>query len=222
MRPIIIVGTGELAQLAYYYFSHDSSHSVSGFAVDAQFMDSQAKFMGLSVVSFEEIEALFPPQRFDLFVAIGYSNLNAARAEKCAAAKARGYRLASYISSRASVWADLQVGENCMIMEGIVIQPFVKIGEGVIMFCSSLVSHHVDIGNYCFVSSEATLCGGVSIGANCFVGANSTIREHLKVGQSCIIGAGTLIARNVPDGSGYIEPGTKDSGMPSRRLRSLL
>ena len=80
----------------------------------------------------------------------------------------------------------------------------------------------VEIGDYCFISSEATVSGGVKIGANTFVGVNATIREHLNVGRDCIIGAGALIIRSAPDGSGHVEAGTKDSGIPSRRLRSLL
>ena len=107
-------------------------------------------------------------------------------------------------------------------MEGNVIQPFVTIGNGVIMFCSSVVSHHVGIGDYCFIGSEAAICGGATIGARSFIGVNTTIREHIKIGRDCIVGAGTLIIKDTADGSGYLGLGTKDSGVPSRRLRSLL
>lgn len=222
MRPIVIVGAGELAQLAHYYFSNDSGRSVAGFSIDARYLASSPTFMGLPAVAFEEIGAAFPAADFDLFVAIGYSQLNAARAEKCAAARSLGYRLASYVSSRASVWPDLEVGDNCMIMEGNVIQPFVRIGNAVIMFCASVISHDVEVGDNCFIASGATVCGGVTIGSNCFIGANSTIREHIGIGEGCMVGAGALIVRDMPAGRGYVESGTKDSAIPSRRLRSLL
>lgn len=220
-RSVVILGTGELAQLAHFYFTHDSRRRVAGFTVDGAYATSSEAY-GLPLVPFEELEARFPPDRVDLFVAIGYSNLNSIRAERCANARARGYRLASYISSRASIWPDLQHGDNCLIMEGNVIQPFVKLGSGIIMFCSSLISHHVEIGDYCFIGSEATVSGGVRIGANSFIGVNATIRDHVTVGRDCIIGAGGLIFRDTADGSGHVEAGTKDSGIPSRRLRSLL
>lgn len=222
MRPVVIVGAGELAQLAHYYFSNDSDRAVAGFSVDARYLAAGATFMGLPVVAFEEIGATFPPADFDLFVAIGYSQLNAARAEKCSAARSLGYRLASYVSSRASVWPDLAVGDNCMIMEGNVIQPFVKIGNAVVMFCSSVISHDVEVGDNCFIASGATVCGGVRIGSGSFIGANSTIREHIEIGAGCLVGAGALIVRSMPAERGYVEPGTKDSAIPSRRLRSLL
>lgn len=220
-RPVVIFGTGELAQLAHFYFTHDAGRTVAGFAVDAGYLTA-SEFLGAPLVAAETLEAHFPPDRCELFVAIGYSGLNAARAERCAAARRRGYQLASHVSSRASVWPDLKIGGNCLIMEGNVIQPFVRVGEGVIMFCSSVISHHAQIGDHCFVGAGATICGGATIGARSFIGANSTIREHRKVGCDCIVGAGALVLKDTADGSGFLAGGTPDSGIPSRRLRSLL
>nr|WP_316639091.1 acetyltransferase [uncultured Roseateles sp.] len=218
---IVILGTGELAQLAHFYFTRDAGREVAGFTVDAKYAGAP-DYLGLPLVDYETLESRFPPDRYELFVAIGYTQLNAARAQRCAEARARGYRLASYVSTRASVWPDLVIGDNCLIMEANVIQPFARLGDGVIMFCSSVVSHHVEIDDYCFIGSEATLCGGVRIGARSFIGANSTIREHLRVGSDCIVGAGSLILKDAADGSSHMAAGTADAGIPSRRLRSLL
>ena len=220
-RPVVILGTGELGQLAHFYFTHDGGYDVAGFTVDAKYL-SAANCQGLPLVPYESLEQHFPPADFDLFVAIGYTNLNAARAARCEDARSRGYQLASHVSKRASVWPDLEMGGNCFIMEGNVIQPFVTLGEGVIMFCGSVVSHHCRIEDHCLIGSDATLCGGVTIGTRSFIGANSTVREHLRVGSDCIVGAGALILKDTADGSGYLTAGTPDSGIPSRRLRSLL
>jgi sugar O-acyltransferase (sialic acid O-acetyltransferase NeuD family) len=221
MKPLVIFGIGELAALAHYYFVQDSSRQVAGFTVDAAYLKSN-DFRGLPLVPFDRVQEIYPPAEFDLFVAIGYTDLNAARAQKCAEAKARGYRLASYVSTRASTWSDLVLGENCLIMEGNLIQPFVRIGNNVIVWCGSLISHHVEIGDNCFIASEVTVSGGVKIEANCFIGVNATIREHVTIGRSCIIGAGALILRDTLEGQGYLAAETKSSGIPSRRLQSLL
>lgn len=221
MKPIVIFGMGELAQLAHYYFVHDQSRSVCGFTADRPHVVSET-FLGLPVVPFDEISMRFPAQNFDLFIAIGYNGLNRARAEKCTQARALGYKLASYVSSRAAVWQDLVFGENCFIMEGNVIQPFVRLGDNVIIWSSSLVSHHVNVEDNCFISSEVTISGGVTIGHNSFLGVNCTIREHVTVGANCIIGAGSLILQDVTEGSSYVEAETRNSGVPSRRMQSLL
>ena len=221
MKPIVIFGVGELAQLANYYFAEDARRKVGGFTVDDAYVTS-TEFSGLPLVPFDRVHERFPPEDFDLFVAIGYKGLNAGRAQKCAEAKAIGYRLASYVSTRASVWPDFAVGENCFIMEGNVIQPFVTMGNNVIVWCGSIISHHVSIADNCFIASGVTISGGVKIGANCFIGIEAAIREHVTIGRDCIIGAGALILKNTADETGYVNAETKCAGIPSHRLQSLL
>lgn len=220
-KPVVIFGVGELGQLAHYYFFHDSPQTVAGFAVDPAYANSES-ICGLPLVSFEHVSERFPPSEHDFFVAVGYTNLNAARAQKCAQARALGYTLTSYVSTRASVWPDLVIGENCFIMEGNVIQPFVRIGNNVIICANSLISHHVEIGDNCFIASEVTVSGGVKIDENCFIGVNATIRERINVGRNCIIGAGALILKHAQPESGYLACETKSSGISTRRLQSLL
>jgi sugar O-acyltransferase (sialic acid O-acetyltransferase NeuD family) len=192
------------------------------FAVDRDRLQ-QASERGLPVLAFEDLQQTQPPSSYGLLVAIRYSQLNAAAcAQRCGQARAAGYTLASYVSSRASAWPDLRTGGSCMVMEGNCLQPFVTLGEGMIMFPSSVLSHHVSIQDHCFIGPGATLCGGVTVGARSFIGANATVREHLRVGSDCLIGAGALILKDTADGSGYLTAGTPDSGIPSRRLRSLV
>jgi sugar O-acyltransferase (sialic acid O-acetyltransferase NeuD family) len=217
----VIFGVGELGQLAHYYFTHDSSRTIAGFAVDPDYTAAES-IGGLPLVSFDRITDRFPPSDYDCFVAIGYTALNAARADKCARLKALGYNLASYVSTRASVWPDLIVGDNCFIMEGNVIQPFVRIGNNVIIWANSLISHHVQIGDNVFIASEVTISGGVTIEDNCFIGVNATIRERVNIGRNCIVGAGALILKEARAEAAYMATETKDSGIPSKRLRSLL
>jgi sugar O-acyltransferase (sialic acid O-acetyltransferase NeuD family) len=220
-RPLVIFGVGELGQLAHYYFTHDSPRTIAGFAVDADYAKTES-IDGLPVVAFDSITERFPPTTHDVFVAIGYTGLNHARAEKCARLKVLGYALASYVSSRASVWPDLVAGENCFIMEGNVIQPFVRIGNNVIIWANSLISHHVEIGDNCFIASEVTVSGHVRIEDHCFIGVNATLRERVNIGRNCIVGAGALILKDARPDTAYMASETKDSGIPSRRLQSLL
>ena len=35
MKPLVIFGTGDIARLAHFYFTHDSPHDVVAFTVDA-------------------------------------------------------------------------------------------------------------------------------------------------------------------------------------------
>src|ERR1700730_16001278 len=116
MRKLVIFGTRQIAEVCSYYFEHDSAYQVIAFTVDGSFLDA-TQFRGLPVVAWEDVAKLFPPGEHDLFVAIGYGKMNKLRAEKFAEAKARGYTLARYVSSKAFTWPDLTVGENTFVME---------------------------------------------------------------------------------------------------------
>jgi hypothetical protein len=133
MRQIVIFGTGDMAELADFYFTNDSAYQVAGFAVDAAFRN-QAEFRGRPVVAFEDVGKEFPPDRYGMFVAVGYSKVNAVRAGKLAAARARGYRIATYVSSRATVFPVFEPKENCFILEDNTIQPFASIGANVTLW----------------------------------------------------------------------------------------
>ena len=220
-RPIVIFGTGELAQLACTYFTHDSDRSVAAFTVDREYI-ATGQCMSLPVVPFDEVVKRFPPAEYDMFVAIGYAKLNAARAEKCRQAKNLGYQLASFISSRSSVWPDLKVGENCLVMEGNLLQPFVTLGNNIIVWCGSLISHHVEIGDDCFIAAHVVISGQVKIGRNCFIGVNATVRDKITIADRTIIGAGALILANTVENGSYLNEASPKSNIPSHRLSALL
>lgn len=221
MKPVVIFGLGEFAELAYFYLNHDSDYKVAAFTVDNNYI-TEDQFYGLPVVAFEEVTAHFSPLHFDMFIAIGYSDLNAVRTKKYIEAKQKGYNLISYISSKTITWPGLITGENCFLMENNTIQPFVQIGNNVIICSGNLISHHVQIGDNCFISSHVIISGGVKIGDNCFIGINSTIREHIKVAKNCIIGAGSLILKDTQENGGYLESATKLCGVNVKKLRHML
>src|SRR4051812_2601767 len=101
-KDLVIVGDSSFAEIAREYFDHDSDHRVVAFAVEKAYL-KRDNLGGLPVVALETVEEQFSPQQHQLHVAIVYTQLNRLRARLCTKAKERGYRLASYVSSRAFV-----------------------------------------------------------------------------------------------------------------------
>src|SRR6185369_11286362 len=99
MAEIVIFGAGDIARLAWHYFTHDSPHSVAAFTVDGAFRSADT-FLDRPLVDFSEVGRRFPPDRYEMFVAMSYARMNHARAEKYQEAKGLGYRLATYVSSK--------------------------------------------------------------------------------------------------------------------------
>lgn len=220
MKPIIIFGIGELAQIAHFYFTNDSEYKIEAFIVDSVYLSEQ-EFCGLPVVAFEEIENLYPPAKFDMFVAVGYTKVNQIRATKCQEAKSKGYKLISYVSSKATTWNDLTIGENCLILENNIIQPFVKIGNNVIIWTGNNIAHHTEINDNCFISCQASIAGRVKVGKNCFIGINATIRDNVSIADHCIIGAGALILHDTNINEVYKGHGSKVANYFSHSIASI-
>lgn len=219
-QQIIVFGAGDIAELADFYFTHDSEYEVAAFTVDGAYL-KQSEFRGRPVVPFEQVGNQFPPSAYGLFVAVSYAKLNAVRAEKVKAARAKGYRLASYLSSRATVFPGFEPKENNFILEDNTIQPFVSVGANVTLWSGNHIGHHSVIEDDVFLASQVVVSGGVRIGQGSFVGVNVTIRDHVTIGKQCVLGAGALVLENQPDFSVVAPRGTERSQVPSTRLRSL-
>ena len=200
-QQIIIFGTGEIAELADFYFTHDSEFEVAGFTVDGAYL-KQTEFRGRPVVAFEQVIERFPPDNCGIFVAVSYAKINAVRAEKVAAARTKGYRIATYLSSRATVFPGFAPQENCFILEDNTIQPFASIGANVTLWSGNHIGHHSIIEDDVFLASQVVVSGGVRIGQGSFVGVNVTIRDHVTIGKKCVLGAGALVLEDQPDYSG--------------------
>jgi sugar O-acyltransferase (sialic acid O-acetyltransferase NeuD family) len=207
MSKIIIFGIGRGANVATRYFNDDSSHEIIAYTVDDEYADRR-EFMGRQVIPFSRIEKEVPPEESQMFVPLGFQRMNALRAEKFAAAKAKGYSMASYVSSRILSGRKPGVGENCFILEGNVFNYDIKVGNNVVMWSANHVGDLSIIEDHVFISSHVVLSGEVRIGVNSFLGVNATISNYVQIGARCYIGANTLIAQDTPPDSVYVTKGT--------------
>lgn len=220
MKRLVIFGAGDIAALAHFYFSTDSDYEVAAFTVDRDYCTSDS-FLDLPLEPFESVQDCFPPGEFSMFVAVSYKGVNKLRAEKVAQAREKGYRLASYISSRATMLAQHPPGENCFLLEDNTVQPFVRIGSNVTLWSGNHIGHHSEIADHCFISSHVVISGGVKVGERAFIGVNSTLRDHITIGARAVIGAGCLVLADVPEEGVLIGSATTLSPVPSSRLKRI-
>ena len=172
------------------------------------------------MVPFEELRKSFPPEKYDVFVAVGISRINQLRAAKVEEISASGYHLASFLSSRACTPSDFVLRPNTMIMEHVIIHPHVQVGGDTIIWSGSRVAIKSKIGDHCWVTS-AVIGESVKVGDFTFVGLNATIAPFVNVGRSNVIGAGALVLRDTPDNTVLKGIGSKPSRVPSNRIRFL-
>jgi sugar O-acyltransferase (sialic acid O-acetyltransferase NeuD family) len=195
-RKLILLGDSAFAEVAFEYFTHDSPYEVVAFAVEREFRKRDELF-GRPVVALEELPAKYAPTDHSFYAAVVYTQLNRLRTRLYRLAKEMGYRPASYISPRAFVWRNAKLGEHCFVFENNVIQPFVTIGDNVVLWSGNHIGHHSKVGDHCFISSHVVISGFCDIGPNCFLGVNATLGNNVTVGADCLLGAGAVVTKNV-------------------------
>ena len=208
---IVIIGVGETASLAYEYFTYDSPYSIVAFAVDAEYKKMD-RFRDVPVIALEELTRRYPVGDVKIFVAMGSGQLNYQRAKMFCRIKGSGYSCVSYVSSRAFVWRDVKIGENCFVMENNVLQPFTEIGNNVVLWSGNHVGHQSKVGDNCFLTSHVVISGFCSIGHNTFMGVNSCVADHVSIGSDNFISMGTSLNKSTGDNEIY-------RGNPAVRMR---
>ena len=217
-KPLVLIGAGEFAQIACEYFQHDSDYQVVAFSVEREYL-AQSAVSDLPVVALEELEAHYPPAEVEAFVAVPASQLNRLRARLYQDVKRRGYRLATYVSSRAFVWRNADIGENSFIFENNVIQPFVRIGVNCVLWSGNHVGHRTVVHDHVFVASHAVISGYCEIGEHSFVGVNTTFNDGVKVAPDCVIGSGAVVVSDTEPGLVYV--GSPARALPGRASRDV-
>src|SRR5215510_2601217 len=220
MSKVVIFGAGKIADEAYFYLTNDSPHEIVAFTIDHAYLTSSEK-LGLPVIPFEEVQERYPPDDYKMFVAVGYQDLNKFRAQKYAEAKARNYELVSYVSSRASNFGDVEIGDNCFVLEFATIQPCASIGNNVFIWSGNHIGHHATVGDHCYIAGNVVVSGSVNIEPYCFIGVNATLGHEINIGRESLIGAGSLITKNVEPQSVYVMPDTQKFRLDSSSFLRL-
>lgn len=220
MQKVILFGVGQVASTVYWYITHDSPYEVVAFTVDSDYIKEDSLF-GLPVRPFERIESFYPPNRYKMLVSISFANMNKLRAEKYHQAKKKGYQLVNYISSNATTWPGLDIGDNCLIQAYSVIGPFVKIGNDVKIMSNTNIGHHSVINDHCTIAPQTVILGNVVVEPHCIIGGNATIRDHVTIARGCVIGAGAVILEDTVEKGIYKGNSPELLSITSDRLKNI-
>jgi sugar O-acyltransferase (sialic acid O-acetyltransferase NeuD family) len=221
MADLVIYGTGKIAEVIYRYVAFDRAFNVVAFTCDAAWLPASKTFHGKPVVAFEEVEHRYSPDRHSMLVAIGYHALNGVRATKFAEAKAKGYRLESYVSSRAFAGDWLQMGENCIILDNVGIEPGTRLGNGVALWSGVVVGHHSTVADHCWLAAESTVGGNAAVGERCFVGLGASIGHDITLGAECLLGAGARVSKSAGSGSVFVGRDTELFRLDSKQFMKV-
>lgn len=218
-QKLVIIGDGETAELAHDYFTADTDFEVAGFSVEGAYLKKQT-LLGLPVVPLESVQDIFSPQTHSAFIAISFTQLNRLRRRLLNTAKAKGYSLCSYISPKAYIGTQTEIGENCFILEGAILQRGAKLGDNVTVWSGSLIGHRSTVAADCFVGAHVAVSGFCTVGAGCFLGVNSCLAAGVKIAESCVIGAGAVVISDTEAAKVYV--GNPAKPLPNRSVNDFI
>ena len=168
--------------------------------VDDEYLNADI-FLDKPLVGLSVLNQLYPPDEYEIFIAVGYKKINTIREQIFNKVKEKGYKCVSYIHPTAVIAKDFVLNENTFILENVTIQPNVQIGQNTIIFPNAVVCHDSKIGANSFIASSVCINGFVEAGSNIFLGANSTIRNNISIGNKCLVGAGCTVLKDLKDNS---------------------
>ncbi|MFW9990324.1 MAG: acetyltransferase [Candidatus Odinarchaeota archaeon] len=212
MAKVIIFGTKDLAELAHFYLTNDSSHEVVAFTVHSNYLPEIHRFCNLPILPFESIDEQFSPSEFSFFAPMTHLGMNKERERVYNEIKAKGYQLISYISSKATIFGNLKVGDNCFILEDNTIQPFVTIGSNTVLWSGNHIGHHSQIGNHVFITSHVVISGNCIIKPYCFIGVNTSLKDNILVDEGTFLAMSSCVTNDT-------EPYSVYKGNPARKIQ---
>lgn len=218
-KKLVIFGLGELAQLAYEYFTHDSDWKIVAFAVDDSY-HSEFTFLNLPVVKFSEIEKSYPASSFEIFVAVGASRMNQDRAKLFFRFQSLGYTMASYVSSKSFVWHNVVIGQNVFVFEDNTLQPFTQIQDNCILWSGNHIGHRTVVRAHAFISSHCVISGYCEVGEFSYLGVNCTINDKVRIAESTLIGSGSVVTKETQTGLIYV--GNPARAVPGKISKDII
>lgn len=207
-KKLVIVGTGLFAEVACVYFEEFTDYTVAAFSCHESYQTGD-EIYGRRLLTIENLAPDYSPTDTDIFVAIGYGQMNKTRQRVYEEMKERGYSCATFVHPGVKIWDSTTVGDNVFIFEDNTIQPFTKIGSDTVLWSGNHIGHHSIISEHCFISSHVVISGSCTIGSNVFIGVNSTLHDSLTIGDECLIGAGAIISKNTTSKGVYVTQATK-------------
>ncbi|PIW69405.1 MAG: 2,3,4,5-tetrahydropyridine-2,6-dicarboxylate N-acetyltransferase [Ignavibacteriales bacterium CG12_big_fil_rev_8_21_14_0_65_30_8] len=116
----------------------------------------------------------------------------------------------------------VEIGDNCVIMMGAVLNIGAVIGKNTMIDMNVVVGGRAIVGDNCHIGAGTVLAGVVEppsadpviIEDNVLTGANVVVLEGVKIGKGSVIAAGSVVIENV-------EPNSVMVGVPARKIKTV-
>lgn len=209
-EKVIVIGAGSLGKLTVDCILRNKDYLMNNIGVlDDNFNMHGSNILGVSIIgSTNQIVHL--REKTDVLFVIAIAN-NQIRRQIVKKYPELNYR--SIISKESIISPFSEIGEGCIILPGVVIDPDAKIKNHVIVNKSSTIAHDVILHGFSQVSSGVNFGGYVELGECSFIGLGASVLPFTKITNDVVIGSGTVVTKDIND------PSSVFVGNPARLLK---
>ena len=116
----------------------------------------------------------------------------------------------------------VEIGDNCVVMMGAVLNIGAVIGKSTMIDMNVVVGGRAIVGDNCHIGAGTVLAGVIEppsanpviVEDNVLTGANVVVLEGVKIGRGSVIAAGSVVIENV-------EPNSVMAGVPAKKIKSV-
>jgi len=148
------------------------------------------------------------PREIHFVIAVGDPVVRELIAKKF---KQKGSQPATLIHPRASIGADVSIGEGSIICSNVSITTNVRIGKHVHINLNSTIGHDVSVSDFVSINPLVAISGNVTLETGSQLGTHSAVLQGLRVGAGSVVGAGAVVTKDVESGLTVV-------GIPARPL----
>ena len=208
MIDVLIYGAGMLGrQVAHLVRAHfANSYRVIGFVDDVKEVGTEISEKAPVVGSLRQLDSMagLRATQVPLIFGIGYSDM-LARRSAFESAQQLGYHFLSLVHPAAMVEPTVKLGNGVTVLAGAILDQFVSIGDASYVHIGTKMGENCSVGINNYFSAGSTLGGSVVIGDDNFLGINVTVVNDTTIGSHNFLNADSLVYRPIGDHTRLVE-----------------
>ncbi|MBR3056966.1 MAG: hypothetical protein IKG93_03260 [Clostridiales bacterium] len=121
------------------------------------------------------------------------------REEEFTALKEKNAKLAVLVHPQSYVNPATQIGEGCIVMQGVIVYDDSTLCDNVLLMEYSSVSHDSIVGSHAVLMEKVTVAGHGHVGKGALLSANTVVKETVKILDGAVCEPGSVVMSDVAE-----------------------